>query len=107
MLSDGSEFIGYALEENPEAYEAASPINYVTDDDPPLLLVHGELDFIVPFTQSEAMYQAYKRAGLEAKLVKVKNAGHGFLSNNTISPSIEEINQIVLQFFVEHLLGAK
>jgi len=100
------EFLGYHLEENPEMWEAAGPINHVTADDPPLLLVHGELDSVVPIIRSERMYGAYQQAGLEASMIRVSDADHQFkkATDSPISPSLDEIEQIVLDFFVEHLL---
>ncbi|MFC1966339.1 alpha/beta hydrolase fold domain-containing protein [Chloroflexota bacterium] len=99
-------FLGGTMEEKPEIYKTASPINYVTKDDPPLLLVHGELDETVSYNQSEEMYQAYQRAGLEAELIKVNYAGHIFkqLTDSPISPSLDEIQQARLDFFIKHLL---
>lgn len=99
-------FLGGTMEEKPEIYKAASPINYVTEDDPPLLLVHGELDETVPYSDSKRMYQAYQQAGLEAELVKVSGAGHNFLpaGDSPVSPSIDEIHKMRLDFFIKHLL---
>ncbi len=87
-------------------WKAASPINHVTADDPPLLLVHGELDSVVPIIVSEKMYRIYQQTGLEASLIRVSDADHGFeqAADSPISPSIDEIEQIVLNFFVKHLL---
>jgi dipeptidyl aminopeptidase/acylaminoacyl peptidase len=100
------EFLGYHLEENPEMWEAAGSINHVTADDRPLLLVHGELDSVVPIIRSERMYGAYQQAGLEASMIRVSDADHVFekATDSPISPSLDEIEQIVLDFFVEHLL---
>ncbi|MFC2002994.1 alpha/beta hydrolase fold domain-containing protein [Chloroflexota bacterium] len=100
------QFLGGTLEEKPEIYKAASPINYVTKDDPPLLLIHGELDETVPYNQSEKTYQAYQQAELEATLIKVSHAGHIFrpAGDSPISPSHDEIEQIRLEFFIKHLL---
>lgn len=102
------QFLGGTMEEKPEAYWLASPVNHVSADDPPLLLVHGDLDPVVPFEQSEIMCQAYLEAGLEVTLVMVSGAGHGFkpLTESPISPSPEEIEQLVLDFFLEHLVYA-
>jgi len=99
-------FIGGNLEEKPEVYKTASPINYVNEDDPPLLLIHGELDTTVPYDHSEQIYQAYQQAGLEAELIKVSNAGHGLRqkTDSPISPSLDEIEQVRLDFFIKHLL---
>lgn len=101
------QFMGVYLEDRKEIYEAASPINYITPGDPPLLLIHGDIDQVVPFEQSNIMYQAYKKAGLETTLIKVIGAGHGFSqeTSNPIDPSFEEITQLFLEFFKKHLLS--
>ncbi len=103
------EFLGCHLEENPDMWKAAGPINHVTADDPPLLLVHGELDSVVPIIVSGKMYKTYQQAGLEASLIRVSGADHVFkqAADSPISPSMEEIEQIVLDFFVKHLLRTR
>ena len=90
-------------------WKAAGPINHVTADDPPLLLVHGELDSVVPIIVSEKMYRIYQQTGLEASLIRVSDADHLFqqAADRHISPSMEEIEQIVLDFFVKHLLRTR
>ena len=49
------ELIGGAVQENKDAARAASPITYVTRDDPPFLILHGTADPLVPFNQSERL----------------------------------------------------
>jgi acetyl esterase/lipase len=56
---------------------AASPITYVTRDDAPALLIHGDADRIVPFQQSELMEAALAAAGVPVKLVRIDGADHG------------------------------
>lgn len=82
----------------------ASPVTHVSADDPPFLLIHGEMDALVPIEQSELLYAALTAAGVEAELVRVKNAGHGFApSGGAISPTRAEITRLVADFFDEHL----
>jgi len=103
------EFLDGTVEEKSDDYRHASPINHVTKDDPPLIMIHGELDTIVPISQSETMYQAYQQVGADAELVRVTGADHGFqqLRSAPISPSSEEIEQITLDFFIERLVQAR
>jgi arylsulfatase A len=77
--------------EKPEIYRKASPIFYVSKDDPPLLLAHGEKDDLVPFVQSVRMAVAYRRVGLSVEFIAVKNAGHDFeqVGDAPVSPSVE------------------
>jgi acetyl esterase/lipase len=82
----------------------ASPVHNVSADDPPFLIIHGELDGLVPIAQSRALYEALVAAGLEAEFVPVKNANHGFVpSGGPISPTRLEITRMVADFFDEHL----
>src|SRR5262245_27516926 len=56
---------------------AASPINYVSADAAPFLLVHGDADRTVPFQQSEMMEAALRKAGVPVKLVRIEGGDHG------------------------------
>ncbi len=55
----------------------ASPITYVTADDPPMLLIHGDADPVVPFEWSESMHAALEDAGVATDLMRVVGGGHG------------------------------
>lgn len=94
--------------EKPQLYRRASPIFYVSKDDPPLLLAHGENDDGVPFDQSVRMAKAYRRLGLSVEFIAVRNAGHDFLhiGNAPISPSIEIVHQRTVDFFKRYLVSA-
>jgi acetyl esterase/lipase len=56
---------------------AASPINYVSADAAPFLLVHGDVDRSVPFHQSEMMEAALRKAGVPVKLIRIEGGDHG------------------------------
>jgi acetyl esterase/lipase len=58
-------------------YVDASPITYVSPDDPPFLLFHGDADPVVPFQQSQLMEKALKDAGVAVKFVPVPGGKHG------------------------------
>jgi acetyl esterase/lipase len=98
-------FIGGSPLQKPEVYKLASPVTHVTPDDPPLLMVHGESDRVVPYTQSVTMQEAYHKLGLKVELVKVLNAGHGFqpIGDKVMSPLPKDIFQKMLDFFVREL----
>ena len=71
---------GGAIQKNSIEYKTnfeASPISYVSADDPPFLLIHGDKDEAVPFSQSEDFERALKTAGVTVKLIRVEGAGHG------------------------------
>jgi dipeptidyl aminopeptidase/acylaminoacyl peptidase len=44
---------------------------------PPILIVHGSKDRLVPFGQSVMMYDALKKLDKEAEMVQLKGADHG------------------------------
>jgi acetyl esterase/lipase len=81
----------------------ASPISHVTPDDPPFLLIHGERDELVPVEQSQLMYDRLIQENVPAQLVVVKNARHSFTAPGGTTPTIGEINQIILNFLAQHL----
>jgi uncharacterized protein len=98
-------FLRGTRDEKPDLYRKASPIHYVSKDDPPLLLVHGENDEVVPFDQSVRMAEVYRRMGLPVDLVALKNAGHDFqhVGSDPISPSVEVVHQKTVDFFRHYL----
>lgn len=82
----------------------ASPITHVTANDPPFLLIHGERDELVPLEQSQLMYDRLLQATVPAQLVIVQNAGHSMTApNGATTPTLGEINQIILDFLAQHL----
>jgi acetyl esterase/lipase len=85
------------VDEREEEARQASPIRYVTADDTPFFIVHGEQDATVPIEQSELFEAALRKAGVEVSFLRVNNAGHGFRPGS--DPSPEEIRNRVLAFF--------
>lgn len=76
------QLIGGGLDENPEKIARANPITYITPDDPPFLLTHGDMDTVVPVSQAEILHDALTMAGLDSALIVVKGGGHFFLNPN-------------------------
>ena len=56
-----------------------SPITYVSPDDPPTLILHGDRDTLVPLQQSQVFIAKLKEAGVANKLVVKEGAGHGWV----------------------------
>ena len=67
--------LGGPAEQNKTKAMAASPITYVSKDDPPFLIIHGENDFMVPASQGELLATALKAAGVETTL-EITPQGH-------------------------------
>lgn len=56
--------------------EETNPINYVTKNSAPMLLMHGTKDKIVSPEHTDLLFQALKNAGVEAERYLVTNAEH-------------------------------
>ena len=72
-----SDLIGIHLGDNKAKEEAVSPIHYVSKDYPPILIMHGTQDQLVPIAQSEEMAAALKKLGVDVTLQKFPGANHG------------------------------
>jgi acetyl esterase/lipase len=55
-----------------------SPITYVSADDPPTLIIHGDKDDLVPIQQARTMVERLKEAKVAAELIVKKGEGHGW-----------------------------
>lgn len=53
-----------------------SPINYVTENAPPLLMIHGDADKLVPVQQSQALKEKYEELKRPVKLIVQPGAPH-------------------------------
>ncbi|HVT91651.1 MAG TPA: S9 family peptidase [Bryobacteraceae bacterium] len=65
--------------DQPEVYAKWSPSYYVKDFKTPTLVVTGELDFRVPYTQSLQLFTALKLRNVPAKLLVYPDEGHWVL----------------------------
>jgi len=84
----------------------ASPVTYVSKDDPPILIIHGDKDKVVAYNQSEVMAEKLRLAGNPCALIKVKNAGHGFTPdppNSQIVPSKNYIDFLTISHLARYL----
>jgi acetyl esterase/lipase len=93
--SPESLLVGGPIQENKDKVAAANPITYVTKDDPPFLIMHGDKDDLVPLSQSEFLHAALQKAGVESRLHVVQGAGHGFGGR--------ELEAMVDEFLDRHL----
>ncbi|MFL6209941.1 MAG: prolyl oligopeptidase family serine peptidase [Pyrinomonadaceae bacterium] len=65
--------------DNPELYARWSPNMFVKNFKTPLLVVHGELDYRVPFDQGLQLFTALQKMGVESKLLEFPDEGHWIL----------------------------
>lgn len=83
----------------------ANPITYVTKDDPPILIMHGDIDMSVPVHQSELFYKVLKKAGVDAMFYVIKGGGHGF--RGAQNDTSEDLSNMAIDFFDKHLKTRK
>jgi acetyl esterase/lipase len=96
--SPESKLLGGPLQEMQQAARSASPITYVSKDDPPFLIVHGDQDPLVPYNQSQRLTEALRKAGTDVTLITVQGGGHGGFQSR-------ELTRRVHRFFDKHLRG--
>ncbi len=93
--------VGGVVKDNPEKARRASPVTYIDKDDPPFLIMHGTKDMVVPFAQSEILYEKLEAAGVDATFVPIEGAGHGGLGFRSA-----ETRKLIAEFFRKHLVDA-
>ncbi|HWB11054.1 MAG TPA: alpha/beta hydrolase [Pirellulales bacterium] len=93
-----SGLIGGKLGEDKEKCDAVSPVRYVTQDDPPFLILHGDRDALVPYAQSVELRDLLAEAGVEVTLQRLPGAGHG-------GPAfgLPAVGRLTAAFFDKHL----
>ena len=71
-------FMGATYRDRPSLYKKASPVDHVSKDDPPFLIIHGTADLVVPIIHSERLHAKLTGAGVESRLLPVAGKGHGW-----------------------------
>ncbi len=61
-----------------EMAKQISPIYFVTPDDPPVLIIHGDADKTVPLQQSETIIKKLKEANVPNDFIIKNGGGHGW-----------------------------
>jgi acetyl esterase/lipase len=94
-------------ENNPGIYEKGSPYYYLTVDNVkkvPLFLAQDEKDDVVPFSQSQIMYDKAVEVEIECELMKLNGVYHqiDFNSDYMYSPSSDETVKIILKFIYKY-----
>lgn len=99
MWSEGGQGrMGVPPWEDPQRYIANSPIFHAHKIETPLMLIHGEYDFVHVF-EAEQMFNALNRQGKDAVLVRYWGEGHVIKS----PANIRDMWQRVCEWLDEHL----
>jgi acetyl esterase/lipase len=96
--SPESLLLGGPVQDNKDKAARANPITYVTADDPPFLIMHGDQDDLVPSNQSDLLHEALQAANVDVTYLVIKGAGHGFGPNPAVIGAVSE-------FFDQHVKG--
>ena len=79
-----------------------SPILFVTPDDPPTLLIHGDADTTVNISHSQKMFAALQENKIKSNFVTLPGAGHGFRGGDA-----EKAQTLLLDWFLQTLAKTK
>jgi dipeptidyl aminopeptidase/acylaminoacyl peptidase len=70
---------GKAYYQDPDAFEKWNPVNYVSKWKTPMLVITGEKDFRIPYTQGIAAFTALQRRDIPSRLLVFPNENHWVL----------------------------
>ena len=74
-----------------------SPINHVSSDDPPALIIHGDADKLVPFQQAEIFKKRMEDVGATSEIIVRPGQQHGW-------PTLGDDWALITDWFDKHLL---
>lgn len=97
-----TQLLGGLVTQKPELTQAANPIAYIDPQDPPFMVLHGDLDKIVPVSQSEILVTALESQGVPVTFVRKPEMTHSYQGENgeRFDP---ELIDLTLNFFKETL----
>jgi len=91
-------WLGGNLETALHKHQLSSPLNWVTPRSAPTLCIHGTKDNYVAFEQAVWLVDRLKAAGVEAELMTIEGAGHGFAGADA-----QRADEAMFAFFDKHL----
>jgi acetyl esterase/lipase len=83
-------------EERVRIAKALSPIYGLNEKSPPTMLIHGDMDTLVPLQQSELVIDKLKKLNVPCELIVAKGKGHGWLG-------IEKDADTLADWFLKYL----
>jgi len=89
---------GGGPDEMPEVYREASPFHRAGPDTPPMLLMHGGGDTLIPCEESVAIHEKLLSLGVHSELEIWPGKGHGWFNH---APDFAAVLQRMEQFLVE------
>ena len=90
-------------QDKPTLYDPLSPQKHVTRETPPVFMVHGTNDRVVPVKNSLLFYEACLKAGVPVEMHILENGPHGFgMGANRNDDAIKAWPQQALRFMARH-----
>jgi acetyl esterase/lipase len=68
--------LGASAADRPDLAKIASPVTYIDKDDPPFLIIHGDKDEAVDFSQSTLLHLRLNASTVKNELMIIPNAPH-------------------------------
>jgi acetyl esterase/lipase len=91
-----------ALQFDAAQWKSVSPIEHVSADDAPTLLLHGNKDTLVPDKHSKEIQKAFQEKGVVTDLIEFPEAAHGFGGADA-----EKAVTVTVAWFEKHLAKSK
>ncbi|OPA73784.1 hypothetical protein BVG16_27275 [Paenibacillus selenitireducens] len=97
-----SEVTGYDRIRDKAKLTRMNPIQNLTSEFPPTLLLHGNQDTDVPYEQSVIMNEKLQEYGVDTRLITIEGGDHGF-DQHFHEPSVQRAFHNVVDFLRRHL----
>jgi acetyl esterase/lipase len=91
-----------ALDFDPMLADSVSPLLFVTPDDPPTLLIHGDQDDLVKLDQSQRILAEFRKQNVASELIVIEGAGHVFAGEHG-----KRASNALVDWFDKHLAENK
>lgn len=95
--SPESKLVGGPIQEHKDRVAKANPVTYVSEDDSPFLIIHGDRDKLVPYQQSVLLKDALEKTGVPVTFYKVEGGGHGWFRD----PRVPELTKAFLEQYLK------
>jgi acetyl esterase/lipase len=100
--------MGVTMKESPDAWAAYSPLDRITDEAPPMMVIHGDKDVLVPVegarSFAEALRKTSKSPVVYAELHGAQHAFEIFSSFRTVN-AVQAVERFLNHIHTEYLLS--
>ena len=86
-VSGEEKLLGGPVRENPDLAQLANPCAFASPDGPPVLVIHGTRDEVVPVSQADLLVDACEAAKTSVSYLRIRHGNHGGWRTGTPYPS--------------------